>query len=443
MMILMSNNSLLSVGNGNSETDGVVQTNSATWNTVTNKLDASSYHELTPGENIDIQNYVISSKDWTNEISSTSAILSGAIDYVSAHGGGGGSVTGDYVPLSAKGVSIGSQYVGPGSGWYFAQGENNEITDGGANFAQGSGNIAKVCSFAQGVNNSADYTSVAIGDSNSAYYDSFAQGYKCLAYVGSVAQGVRCYASGSSIAQGIDCTAFGNYSQAFGYGTQAGESTMAIGTYNKTTADAAFVIGNGFAGPNNRKDLFAVMTAGNVVFPNENKSINLKQPASGYMIGGTFSASAPSADVFRKIDTRIGLGISGERVWGYDDYEEEAYLFKTVPSIYLNAKKESAPSDDFRTYTDITDQHIIIGDNNPISLYPEYNFYESNCSSVKITKDYTTFISTAKREIQFDYDNVKHDTDGVKTSATWEQIISAGQKFLEVWNWITANSGRL
>lgn len=38
-----------------------------------NKLDASSYHELTAGANIDIQNYVISSKDWTNEIKEASA----------------------------------------------------------------------------------------------------------------------------------------------------------------------------------------------------------------------------------------------------------------------------------------------------------------------------------------------------------------------------------
>jgi hypothetical protein len=38
-----------------------------------NKLDASSYHELTAGDNIDIQNYVISGKDWTNEIKDASA----------------------------------------------------------------------------------------------------------------------------------------------------------------------------------------------------------------------------------------------------------------------------------------------------------------------------------------------------------------------------------
>lgn len=76
----------------------------------TNKLDASSYHELTAGENIDIQNYIISSKDWTNDIQNASSnaynestgyvnnwieetystdknALSAAIDYVSANAG--------------------------------------------------------------------------------------------------------------------------------------------------------------------------------------------------------------------------------------------------------------------------------------------------------------------------------------------------------------------
>lgn len=50
-----------------------VNSNSGTWNDVENKLDISSYHELSAGSNVDIQNYVISSKDWTNEIEQASA----------------------------------------------------------------------------------------------------------------------------------------------------------------------------------------------------------------------------------------------------------------------------------------------------------------------------------------------------------------------------------
>lgn len=58
---------------GDVEVNTTVQNNSATWNNVTNKLDTTAYHELTAGTNIDIQNYVISGKDWTNEIREASA----------------------------------------------------------------------------------------------------------------------------------------------------------------------------------------------------------------------------------------------------------------------------------------------------------------------------------------------------------------------------------
>ena len=50
-----------------------INSNSVVWNDVVNKLYISSYHELTAGTNIDIQDYVISSKDWTNEIAQASA----------------------------------------------------------------------------------------------------------------------------------------------------------------------------------------------------------------------------------------------------------------------------------------------------------------------------------------------------------------------------------
>lgn len=50
-----------------------INLNSATWNDVENKLYISSYHELSAGSNVDIQNYIISSKDWTNEIEQASA----------------------------------------------------------------------------------------------------------------------------------------------------------------------------------------------------------------------------------------------------------------------------------------------------------------------------------------------------------------------------------
>ena len=61
---------IANVPQGDAEVNEVVHTNSSYWN---NKLDSSSYHELTAGTNIDIQNYVISSKDWTNTITAASS----------------------------------------------------------------------------------------------------------------------------------------------------------------------------------------------------------------------------------------------------------------------------------------------------------------------------------------------------------------------------------
>lgn len=50
-----------------------VNSNSGTWSDVVNKLDSSSYHELSAGANINITDYVVSSRDWSNEISQASA----------------------------------------------------------------------------------------------------------------------------------------------------------------------------------------------------------------------------------------------------------------------------------------------------------------------------------------------------------------------------------
>lgn len=50
-----------------------VNSNSGTWNDVVNKLYISSYHELSAGANINITDYVISSKDWTDDITQASS----------------------------------------------------------------------------------------------------------------------------------------------------------------------------------------------------------------------------------------------------------------------------------------------------------------------------------------------------------------------------------
>lgn len=58
---------------GDEEVNSIVHSNSGTWNDVTNKLYISSYHELSAGANINITDYVVSSKDWGSEISQASS----------------------------------------------------------------------------------------------------------------------------------------------------------------------------------------------------------------------------------------------------------------------------------------------------------------------------------------------------------------------------------
>jgi len=163
----------------------------------------------------------------------TSAMFSGAIDYVSANAGGGGA-TGEYVPLSAMDVAIGD-------------GTNTAVNTA---FSQGSYNLA-----------------------NSR---SFSQGYLCEATANSLAQGLYAVAYKGSIAQGNTVNAQ-NYSQSFGYGTIASNSGMAIGTYNGN-ATAAFVIGNG-ANQLERSECFIIDHDGNV-------SAAGKISANGVELGG-------------------------------------------------------------------------------------------------------------------------------------------------------------
>lgn len=68
-----ANQGVNSLSGSVSSLSSTVNTNSGIWNDVTNKLYISSYHELSAGANIDITDYVVSSKNWSNEISQASA----------------------------------------------------------------------------------------------------------------------------------------------------------------------------------------------------------------------------------------------------------------------------------------------------------------------------------------------------------------------------------
>lgn len=68
-----ANQSVNSLSSSVSSLSSTVNSNSSTWNDVINKLYISSYHELSAGANINITDYVVSSKDWGSEISQASA----------------------------------------------------------------------------------------------------------------------------------------------------------------------------------------------------------------------------------------------------------------------------------------------------------------------------------------------------------------------------------
>ena len=150
-----------------------------------------------------------------------------------------------YVPLSAIECKIGNANSA------------NEIS-----FAQGQGASAKTISFAQGQGTRAQTISFAQGLTSVAQEYSFAQGLTNSSNRSSFAQGVSNIANDYSIAQGVSSTAL-NYSQAFGAGTVITNTGMAIGWYNKTSADVAFVIGNGHD-DTRRSDLYWIDHDGNV-----------------------------------------------------------------------------------------------------------------------------------------------------------------------------------
>ena len=158
-------------------------------------------------------------------------------------------------------------------GYSFAQGYKNEVNSLdeplGMSFAQGYANTADLISFAQGRDNHADDRSFAQGSANTAIEIGFAHGVRNHA-AGGFANGTDNTALGTgSLAIGINNYA-GNYSQALGRGVKINGFTtaplrggMAIGAFNKTSANVAFVIGNG-TNESNRSDLYWIDYDGNV-----------------------------------------------------------------------------------------------------------------------------------------------------------------------------------
>lgn len=155
----------------------------------------------------------------------------------------------------------------------FAQGTSN--TASGYSISIGNLNKAINDSISIGVRNTACYNSLAIGSNNTANSGTyivpdgstytgggFSLGYSNNTEAFSFGLGQSNYASGFSISLGYNCTAK-DYSQSFGLYNVITDYGMVIGKYNKTSANAAFVIGNGDSTAN-RSDLFVIDKSGNV-----------------------------------------------------------------------------------------------------------------------------------------------------------------------------------
>ena len=164
-------------------------------------------------------------------------------------------------------------------------------------FAQGLGNLAESQSIAVGKYNIASGTSQALGLSNSAEIISFAAGYKSFADDISFAQGSANAASNGSITQGSDNNASNN-SQAFGKGLLITNSGMAIGSYNKLSADMSFVIGNG-TDDEHRSDLYWINHHGDVYTDGTVSAVNFY--INGNPIDSLVSAKFSAYDGTTKI----------------------------------------------------------------------------------------------------------------------------------------------
>lgn len=139
----------------------------------------------------------------------------------------------------------------------FAHGFANEAS--GYSFAAGRNVSAVNTSLAHGFYSKADNMSLSQGHSNTAIENSLAQGQQNFASGNSFAQGFSNHSEDHSMTQGRFNSAY-YYSQAFGHNNiMSGENSggMVIGQYNKTSANVAFVIGNG-TGDNARSDAFIV-----------------------------------------------------------------------------------------------------------------------------------------------------------------------------------------
>lgn len=273
----------------------------------------------------------------------------------------------------------------------FTQGTNNSAIT--TSFAQGSANKARYDSFAQGNSNSAFTQSLAQGHYNSADDGSFAQGKYNTAYSHSFTQGANNYANNNALAQGGDNTAK-YFSQALGFGLSIQGSRghedgdayvsggLAIGTYNQTSSNVAFVIGNGHSNGSEaptRSDAF-------LIYPDGSVSAAGNISANGVELGPGGGTSYQG---------RSGVNVDG----GYIELTQTAY--NAVTSVSSKVDKPDT------TQVELNDKYLIYstltGTGQPTGWYDikEQFYSKSEATGTFVSKtaynaDKATFLTTNK-----------------------------------------------
>lgn len=246
--------------------------------TINNYLGQSPKGYLAFGYNNKVGNYsfAVGSSNSANSLSvavgtansaTGNGIAVGGGNYVTGGGIGVGSTNsavnysiavGSYNRADEKSFSIGMQVTATNTAFAFG----NNISANKQSLAFGNSPSANSGSISFGDYTTANSGSFAMGDYTSATNYSFAFG-------DGVTANQKCSANNHSVAIGKSCSA-NDFSVAFGQQLKITDYGLAIGVGNKTSADVAFVIGNGaltnggYCSDANRSDLFVIDKNGNV-----------------------------------------------------------------------------------------------------------------------------------------------------------------------------------
>lgn len=249
------------------------------------------------------------------------------VDEINCSIGSGNSVTGAYSNTIYRSGNFAQGADNSAIGTCLAQGSANDASD--RSFAQGSLNKSYLNSFTQGRANSATTNSIAQGSGNSAFSNSQAFGELNSATAMSFAAGSANTAVNTAFVHGIGnsakthAVAIGELNTAYNYGYILGSANsavmtgvalgdrntaawggyalgsdlaiqggVAVGSKNKISADAAFVVGNGVSV---RSDAFVIYKDGRVSAAGKMSANGVELGAGGDGMNVTDGTSAYSA----------------------------------------------------------------------------------------------------------------------------------------------------